>query len=246
MTITGHSTNSTKRVESYGLIVRHRHHYLIVQNRDTEAFIYFFYANILKWSANHCRRVFRNFSADEKQRLLFYPFHDIYMDLYVHYQEHTHRRQYEIARRNYEFFKSQPWMIRLLVLTKTCEVPFLFPKGRIEKNETPVECALREFWEETRVDISAFHHLVDTSKCLTYECYRPFYRFISVNHLFVLDLPHEPPLQYTYFPNRLRSLSISNEILYATWIAEEDLSYYLSGEILTAITPILQGRRRSR
>lgn len=231
--------NTTKYVHSYGLIVRCNGEYLIVQNRDTEAFIYFFYANIAKWTRNHCQRVFRNFSYDEKQRLLFYPFHEIYTDLYVNFNEQTHRRQYDIAKRNYDHFKSQDWMVELLVLTHTTDTPFLFPKGRIEKDETPIQCAVREFWEETRLDISPYIQNINPGRFIKYEQYRPFYRFVSVNYLYVIDIPNRLPIQYTYFQDRIRPFSVSNEIMYATWVPSNLLRHHLPKDIYSALSPIL-------
>ena len=83
-----------KKIYSYGLILRFENEYLLVQNRDTEAFIYFFFANIMKWTESYCTRVFRQFSADEKLRLLYYPFHLLYVDLYLHYNPKAYKKQY--------------------------------------------------------------------------------------------------------------------------------------------------------
>lgn len=226
---------SEKRINSYGLIVKHKDKYLLVQNRDSEAFIYFFFANITKWTETYCIKVFRNFSSDEKQRLLYYPFHLIYVDLYINYDETIHKRQYEIAKRNFDYFKSMNWMINLLRQSHTREIPFLFPKGRLESNETFIDCAIREFIEETNIDISEYKSKIDTEKFLIYETYRPFYHFISVNKLYFLEIPSTLEIKYTHFSNRIRSWSISNEILHSVWVSQNDLNMYLFTDIFNKL-----------
>lgn len=224
-----------KKIYSYGLILCHDNEFLIVQNRDTEAFIYFFFANISKWTETYCARVFRQFSSDEKYRLLYYPFPMIYKDLYLHYSEKNYKRQYDIAKRNYDYFHSQKWMIHLLHQTRTKDIPFLFPKGRPNQNEDPIDCALREFSEETGISLSLYKQQINPSVYITYEYIRPFYNFISVNRLYILKLPFKPQFQYSHFENRLRPFSISNEILHATWVSFHDLSKYLLPEIHNAL-----------
>lgn len=231
---TGTSTSTKwKKVHSYGLIIKCRQKFLLVQNRDTEAFIYFFFANVQKWTSAYCAKVFRHFSFDEKQRLLYYPFEQIYKDLYIHYNTILYRRQYEVARRNYDYFRSQRWMMDLLLASTSCSIPFLFPKGRIEKHETPIECAVREVREETGIDVSMFMDRIHPNLYFIYEQPRPFYRFISVNHLFLLELPNTfmGMLTYQHFDGRLRPYSISNEILHACWASENDMRRLLPSDV---------------
>jgi len=213
---------------SYGILLKHKNEYLLIQNRDTEAFIYFFFTNISKWSESYCQKVFHHFTYDEKYRLLYYPFEYIYYDLYIFHDSSKYEKQYMIALRNYNFFKSHKWMYNLLYNTYTkYNVPWIFPKGHIEKNETEIECALREFKEETNISLDIYKDKINKNECLVYEHYRYFYKFTSINTLFFLEIPEKIQIKYQHFPNIIRGISISNEILHAQWIDKNELQKYI-------------------
>jgi 8-oxo-dGTP pyrophosphatase MutT (NUDIX family) len=212
---------------SFGIILRHDNKYLIVQNRDTEAFIYFFFSNVPKWTPKYCMKVFKEFTIDEKNRLLYYPFHELYLDLYVCHDVNKFKNKYNIAKRNYEFFHENKWMKNILISSSFKHANWLFPKGRIEKNETEIDCAVREFFEETNISLNNYKDKIDVSKYIIYKQFKMFYRFNLINKLFILDVPKQLDIKYTYFPNIIRPLSISNEILHAMWVDQSELHYYL-------------------
>ena len=227
---------------SFGIVLRHNNKYLIVQNRDTEAFIYFFFSNVPKWTAKYCAKVFKEFTMDEKNRLLYYPFHELYLDLYVSHDVNKFKNKYNIAKRNYDFFHTNNWMKTILKTSSFKHANWLFPKGRIEKNETEIDCAIREFYEETNISLNDYKEKIDTSKYIIYKQFKTFYRFHLNNKLFILDIPEKKDIKYTYFSNIIRPLSISNEILHAIWVDQSELQYYLPFYIFEHIAPLLRTR----
>jgi 8-oxo-dGTP pyrophosphatase MutT (NUDIX family) len=66
----------------------------------------------------------------------------------------TRSIEYEVSKRQFE-------ALDRLSLTKECPSSYTdpewgFPKGRRMKAETDVECAVREFWEETNIPAEAY------------------------------------------------------------------------------------------
>lgn len=190
--------------------------YLIIQNRDTEAFIYFFLAwNMEKWTDYYFLKVIRGFSRDELNRLLFYPFDILYTDLYVSHKPGTFQKQYDRALSNYRYFHSRSDWIHMCHSVTTSEIQWGFSKGRIEMDEEPVQCALRELEEETGIpptDLTLFEDRV-----IRYVNEKNLFKTMVHVALFPASCPAPLSIRYSVFPNTIRCVSVSNEILHARW-----------------------------
>lgn len=228
-----------KQKYSYGIILKSRDKYLIVQNRDSEAFIYFFFANIRRWNNYRFKQVFNAFSADEKQRLLYMPFHDIYMDLYVNHDKEKHHQKYIQAESNYNYLHDEDHLLDILKQSYNRPIHWIFPKGRIEKDESEIDCALREFKEETCLTLD--REMIDPNEFIEYRQYKQFYNFELMTKLFIVSIPEIMPIKYQRFNDLIRTLSISNEIMYATWASEYELKHYLYGAIYHSLMKKING-----
>lgn len=196
--------------------------YLLIQNRDSEAFIYFFLSwNMNRWTDQYLCKVIRGFSKDELNRLLYYPFDLLYTDLYVNHQRGTFQKQYDRAKSNYDYFHSRKDWVVLAQNCPTTEIKWGFPKGRIEPTESPFECALRELREEVDIHQDQIKFQEDQSP-VSYLNEKSLFRTIVHVTLFPAECLSPISFCYKHFENTIRCKSISNEVLHACWFSIEE------------------------
>lgn len=216
---------------SYGVLLytgnKEDRKYLIVQNRDSESFIYFFLAwNMDRWTDNYLLKVVRGFSRDELNRLLYYPFELIYSDLYVHHIKGTFQRQQRRAQFNYNYFHSRKDWVGLCQNVQTTEIKWGFSKGRIENGEHPYKCAMRELKEEVGI-LENDVHLHQHMNPIHYKNEKVLFK-TSVNVcLFPAECSCELKIAYQQFDNTIRCQSVSNEILHAKWVSLKEAFFLL-------------------
>lgn len=221
---------------SYGILLFTGHgeerKYLLIQNRDTEAFIYFFLAwNMEKWTNNYLMRVVRGFSRDELNRLLFYPFDILYTDLYVNHEHGSFQKQFDRAQSNFYYFHSRKDWVRLCMQhVQTTEIKWGFSKGRIEPNENPHCCALRELSEE--VSIGPENVCMNASMMpIHYQNEKSLFKTIVNVCLFPAECKSMIPIHYQFFKNTIRCISVSNEILHAKWVGIDEAVFLLPSHL---------------
>jgi len=216
---------------SYGVLLYTGHgdqrRYLLIQNRDTESFIYFFLAwNMEKWTDNYMMKVIHGFSRDELNRLLYYPFDIVYTDLYVNHKKGTYQKQYDRAKNNYHYFHSRKDWVRLCHNIDTTEIHWGFSKGRIEEDEDVYACALRELREETGIDPNKISIRPD-QMIVRYVNHKNLFKTHVNVSLFPAQCPEPIPIRYSVFENTIRCVSVSDEIMHAKWVSIDDAVFYL-------------------
>lgn len=230
-----HRKKTIIQKHSYGVLLftgsKKNRKYLIVQNRDSESFIYFFLAwNMERWNEHYLLKVVKGFSRDELNRLLYYPFDLIYTDLYVNHIKGTYQRQYNRAKFNYTYFHSRTDWVKLCQNVTTTEIQWGFSKGRIESGEHPYSCAIRELQEEVGI-VENDIILHSTMNPIHYKNEKLLFRtFVNVC-LFPAECPYELPVIYQQFANTIRCMSVSNEILHARWVSLEEAFFLLPNSL---------------
>lgn len=212
----------TVPITSYGVIAyrfREEPEFLTYQRRDT-----FGYMDFLKgrWkSENDLPRLFSTMSCDEQNRLLKYGFDELWNDLWVNHDS----RSYNSNARSKEKYESIQHLIPTLVDGNPGidGPPWGFPKGRKNSNEKPIECAKREFEEETNMRLGAITNI--NPLCEEYngtdgKAYRSYY-YITCEDIPIPDLIHTPQCM-------IRKYTASDEAWRIKWVTLDEAKSLLS------------------
>ena len=208
-------------ITSYGIVLytyeKNKYlKYLVCQRRDSIAYIQYLQdlideSNIIKY--------INLMSKEEKERCLEYYYkndpHTIWKDLWINHNSKIYKNDYKRCTDN--FIKN---MEKYLHYFKDDNIgqkenPWCFPKGRMNYNENSIECALREFEEETR--ISSDNIILD--KNIKFE-----ELYIGSNNLlyktiyYIAYIPYIPKKIYKFYPYNIRKKFISAEIYDMEWL----------------------------
>jgi len=189
--------------------------FLVYQRRDS-----YEYMDLIKGAyatENKFKELVSCLCTEEKQRLLDYTFRQLWDDLWVSHTSRTYHQGYETARKKFERYKNHiktaPISSKMAV-----EPPWGFPKGRkfYNKRENNIECALREFAEETGLSTSSVEILdtkpfVETYKGDNDKSYRTEY--------FVAKCDVALKIQKIQTPQCIRDITVSEEASEVKWVS---------------------------
>tara|TARA_B110000208_G_C11757674_1_gene425743 strand:- start:1225 stop:1920 length:696 start_codon:yes stop_codon:yes gene_type:complete len=146
--------NCTKPITSYGIILidnrNMENKYLLIQRKNSIAFNEFIFGKYSLNSPDYIKRLFNRMSTEEMEILKTQ--HD-YKKLWnrIYFNNNYNKN---IINKFYNFLKKYKNFINDFTIIENQECEWEFPKGRRNNNESDLECACREFTEETNIDIS--------------------------------------------------------------------------------------------
>lgn len=152
----GHTFRNCKYpIVSYGIIGYRRFNYvlkyLLVQRKDTMGFIDFVrgkYDNKFKKS-DILEVLVGEMTKSEKLKLLECDFDTIWSDMWMNKNSRIYKYDYDTAKKKFNSIDTKHLISNTLSETKWIETEYSIPKGRKNNGEYILDCAIREFCEET-------------------------------------------------------------------------------------------------
>jgi len=158
---------------SYGTIVYRvcpetkQREYLMICRKDSFGYVDFIRGKYSLADMDHVYHIFREMSCIEHERIKNAAnFNELWCNMWnVNYTKNSHKHEERMSKKKYEILKGADNidapndeeteisnLDRILAHSSNYKFPeWEFPKGRKEFNETEIDCALREFEEETGI-----------------------------------------------------------------------------------------------
>ena len=130
--------------------------YLLIRRRDSLSYVEFLRGKYSLSDPTYIRLLLDGMTVEERGRLLAHPFDTLWETLWNGQNTRQYRTEYTLAKRTFESLKQTGDLHGHLLAkysseatTAWTEAEWGFPKGRRALRETSLDCALREFKEET-------------------------------------------------------------------------------------------------
>ena len=137
--------------------------FLMIKRRDSISFLEFMRGKYQPSDEAYVGTLLRNMTMDEQARLLTYSFDELWNKMWGEISSvRSHKSNYESSEKKYHLLRD-----RLPALIETYasvwpEPEWGFPKGRRNLHEQDIQCAIREFQEETGLKRSDFTVITNT------------------------------------------------------------------------------------
>lgn len=211
--------NTTNPITSYGIVLYTLTAngiplYFICQRRDTIPYMDFIRRY---YNEEHLNAYFSLMTSEEQARLIYYNFDTIWDDLWI-YRGRIYKHEYTRAKRHFEIMKDSGDIKRLIDNNPSKYYngpPWIFPKGKRMQGETTLECALREFNEETNLnpdDITVINTppFRETFLGSDNKTYRTIY--------FLAKCDSPLTIEYTTRTEGIRKITVSEEMNDCRWL----------------------------
>lgn len=207
---------------SYGIVVytfvNDEIKFLMTLRRDT-----FCYECIIRgiYTNENLAEYISHITEAEKERMIRYPFDMLWKDLWVSPKRRLYRIEYKKAKE--KFIKNYEFIMGLVnQLTTFDDEMWEFPKGKMFSDENPVQCALREFEEETNISkdhISIVKQAGTFDDCFVGNDRR---KYQSVYNVGYIHNGGNIPFNYQSCVHLMRDQYISDEVMSMEWLSFSD------------------------
>ena len=199
--------NNTKNnlfsLTSYGIVVYriidNKKEYLMVRRKNSFGYIDFIRGKYSLQNLHQVQNMINEMSLEEKNNLLNYSFVDLWYQMWgnnnIKYkiEENTSIKKFEELKKGV-YFNSEWVTLKMLINSSSTqweETEWEFPKGRRNYQEKDIDCAIREFEEETglsRDDITIIDNVMPFEEMYigsNHRCYKHkyFLAYMSENDI---------------------------------------------------------------
>lgn len=187
----GHSFHQCKNpITSYGIILfRHNKkinsqiEFLMLRRKDSFGYIDFIRGKYSPYNIEHIQEIVNEMSIYEKERIMSYSFNVLWEEMWGNISNIQYKNEEISSSKKFQIIKNGVYLDNNLITlqniieksnTKWLETEWEFPKGRRNNQEKDIDCALREFEEETGIS---------SKNIITIDNILPFEEiFIGTNH----------------------------------------------------------------
>jgi len=198
--------------------------YLMIRRKNTFGFIDLIRGKYVHNNYDHLKIIFNEMSVEEKELILNNDFTTLWNNMWGPVMSTQFKSEEASSSKKFESLKmgieTDYGLITLKKLIEESETAWLeteweFPKGRRNYMEKDLDCALREFEEETNISSS----YININKNIKFE-----ETYIGSNNLlyktvyYIAYIPFIPKKIYKYYPTNIRKKFVSSEFYEIEWM----------------------------
>lgn len=137
--------------------------FLLIQRKDSLAYVEFIRGKYNPYDNDYIGRLLRGMTIKEQENILIKSFDELWYTVWGESSNlKSHKNDYDISEKKYSTIKDNiPELIKNNT-TKWIEPEWGFPKGRRNPHESDLNCAIREFQEETGLHRNDFTVIQNT------------------------------------------------------------------------------------
>ena len=161
--INGKEFNNSNIIDSNSAAMESKNNfeYLMIQRVDSFGYVEFMRGKYSMHNYQYLKNIIDEMTIHEKQNILTKSFHELWSSLWGEYSGIQYRGEEQVSKNKYLQLKAgiewggMKYSLESLIQSSTTRwevAEWGFPKGRRNHQEKDLECALREFSEETGYD----------------------------------------------------------------------------------------------